>query len=270
MRRGTIRRWLGVFAAFAILVSWWPQSDAGAARRPRTLTVFAAASLTGTFEDIARTLERDQPDLDVRVVFAGSNQLALQLEQGARADVFASADSVWMGYLHARRLIVEEPRIFAGNRLVAIVPRANPARIAGLPDLAKPGVKLVLAAAAVPAGRYAREALRNLSRLPGFGDSFAARTLANLVSEEENVRAVVARVQIGEADAGLCYRSDATGPSARYLRVIDIPERANVKARYPIAVLAAAREREAAQAFVERTLSPAGQAILARYGFEPR
>ena len=239
-------------------------------RRPRTLTVFAAASLTGAFQDIARAIERDRPDLEVRLVFAGSNQLALQLEHGARADVFASADSIWMGYARARRLVAETPRVFARNRLVAIVPRTNPARIVALPDLAKPGVKLVLAAEAVPAGRYAREALRNLARMTGFGDRFAARALANLVSEEENVRAVVSRVQLGEADAGLCYRSDVTGPSARYLRVFEIPAAANVSASYPIAALAASRQGEAARAFVDRVLSAEGQAILARYGFEPR
>src|SRR5688572_14494308 len=191
---------IGIPALRWVIVGLWmlgaafPQEPAAAPRA--TLTVFAAASLRDAFEEIARALERETPGLRVRLALAGSNQLALQLAQGARADVFASADSIWMGYANARGLLASAPRVFARNRLVAIVPRTNPARIQGLGDLARPGVKLVLAVEAVPAGRYAREALARVARSPDFPDDFAARALKNLVSEEENVRAVVARVQI--------------------------------------------------------------------------
>jgi molybdate transport system substrate-binding protein len=149
--------------------------------------------------------------------------------------------------------------------MVAIVPRTNPARIGSLRDLAARR-KLVLTGAAVPAGRRAREVLGRLAEKPEYGADFARRTLANLVSEEENVRAVVTKVQLGEADAGFCYVSDALGPAARYLRTFVIPEDANILAEYPIAVLQSAPSSEAAQAFIERVLSAEGQ-VLARHGF---
>src|SRR5207247_7756162 len=135
-----------------------------------------------------------------RLNLAGSQQLAAQIEQGARADLFASADARWMAYLATRDLLDGAPRVFARNRLVVIVPRTNPARIGRLQDLARRGVKLVLGAPAVPVGQYSREALRNLSRIDGFGADYARRVLANLVSEEENVKSVVGKVQLGEAD----------------------------------------------------------------------
>src|SRR5262245_42559008 len=173
-----------------------------------TLTVFAAASLTDAFGKIGRQLEQEHPGLKVRFNFGGSNQLALQPESGAQADVFASADLAWMDHVAQRGLLGGDPRPFANNRLVVIVPRTNPARIGGLQDLAKHGVKLILAAESVPAGKYSRTILKNLSRLPGYGSDYPRRVLANLVSEEENVRGVVSKVQLGEADAGICYRSD--------------------------------------------------------------
>lgn len=237
------------------------------AKKTTTLTVFAAASLSEAFNEIGSQLEREHPGWKVRFNYAGSNQLALQIENGAKADVFASADQPWMQYLSERDRLSGAARTFARNRMVAIVPRTNPARIGSLLDLARPGVKLVLTGAAVPAGRYAREALRRLAEKPEYGEGFARRTLANLVSEEENVRAVVTKVQLGEADAGFCYVSDALGPAARYLRTFPIPEDVNVLADYPIAVLRSAPSSEAAQAFVERVLSAEGQKVLARHGF---
>jgi len=246
-----------------------PSPGAAATKATSTLTVFAAASLSDAFGEIGRQLERERPGLRVRFNFAGSNQLALQIEHGAQADVFASADPPWMDYVAQLGLMAETPRPFANNRLVVIVPRTNPARIRALPDLARRGVKLVLAAEAVPAGRYSREVLRHLSRRPGFGADFARRALANLVSEEENVRGVVAKVQLGEADAGLCYRSDALGAVARYVTVFPIADSLNVLAIYPIAIVKGARDAQGAQIFIDRVLSPAGQRVLARYGFIP-
>jgi molybdate transport system substrate-binding protein len=228
-----------------------------------TLTVFAAASLSDAFTDIGKSLERDMPGLHVRFNYGGSNTLALQIEQGAGADVFASADDQWMGHVRAKGLLAGNPQTFARNQLVAIVPRTNPARIAKLPDLARPGIKLVLAAEAVPAGHYSREVLKNLSRQPGYGPDFPRRTLANLVSEEDNV------VQLGEADAGICYRSDVTSAVSRYVRVFEIPDSLNVLASYPIAVLKDAEGSTPARLFVERVLSPQGQQVMQRYGFIP-
>jgi molybdate transport system substrate-binding protein len=236
---------------------------------PSTLTVYAAASLTEAFGELGRMFEREHPGLTVRFNFAGSQQLAAQLEQGAPADVFASADGHWMEYARSRGLIVGEAPVFARNRLVVIVPRGNPARLAGLRDLARPGVKIVLAAGAVPAGRYSREALRNLASAAGYPSAYDRRVLANVVSEEENVKGVVAKVQLGEADAGLAYRSDVTAAVSRHVRVLEIPDPYNVVASYPIALVASARNVEAARGFLHLVLSPGGQEVLQRHGLLP-
>ena len=240
-----------------------------ASQRSSDLQIFAAASLTDAFKEIARQLEAQRPGLVVRLNSAGSQQLAMQLEQGARADVFASADERWMSYAMERGLVSGEITVFARNRLVVIVPKTNPARIRGLQDLARGGLKLVLGADAVPVGRYSRIVLRNLACDPAFGSDFATLTLRNVVSEEENVKSVVGKVQLGEADAGIAYRSDVTPAVARLVRVIEIPNSANIVAEYPIAVVKDAQHPDAAKAFVEFVLSAQGQAILARRGLMP-
>jgi molybdate transport system substrate-binding protein len=236
---------------------------------PSVLTVFAAASLTDAFEELGALFRRGHPGTAVRFNFAGSQQLAAQLEHGASADVFASADQRWMARVQHLGLAAGEPAIFAHNRLVVVLPAANPARIERLEDLARPGLKLVLAAGAVPAGRYSREALRNLSRRPGFGPDYERRVLAGVVSEEENVKGVVAKVQLGEADAGIVYRSDVTPRIAAKLRVLDIPAAENMVALYPIVVLSASRAPEVARAFVELVRGAEGRAALARHGLTP-
>jgi molybdate transport system substrate-binding protein len=174
-----------------------------------------------------------------------------------------------MNYAKERGLLSGEPSIFAKNRLVVIIPRTNPARIQRLQDLARGGVKLVIGADAVPVGRYGRAVLRNLALDPAFGRDFAALTLRNVVSEEENVKSVVGKVQLGEADAGIVYRSDVTAAVARFIHVIEIPESANVIASYPIALVKDARESDTARAFVDLVLSRDGQRILERRGLIP-
>jgi molybdate transport system substrate-binding protein len=236
---------------------------------PSTLTVYAAASLTEAFRELGQTFEHQHPGLTVRFSFAGSQQLALQLEQGAPADVFASADQRWMGYAAERGLLDGEPTVFARNRLVVIVPRTNPARIRRLEDLARRGIKVVVAAETVPAGKYSREALEKLTHGEGFPEEYDRGVLANVVSQEENVKSVVAKVQLGEADAGMVYRSDVTPSVARYVRVLEIPERYNSIATYPIAVLKSARDAEAAREFVTLVASAAGQTVLQRHGLLP-
>ena len=242
---------------------------AAASSGTTTLHVFAAASLAEAFEEIAHEFERGHPGTEVQLNLAGSQQLSTQIEQGAGADVFASADRRWMDYLVERGLVAGEPAVFARNRLVVIVPRTNPARIGRLQDLARPGVKLVLGAEAVPVGKYSREVLQNLSRAEGFGAGFARRVLANVVSEEENVKSVVGKVQLGEADAGLCYRSDVTRAVSRFVRVLAIPDSANVLATYPIAVLRGAPRGGLAQDFMALVLSASGQRVLERHGLTP-
>ena len=205
----------------------------------------------------------------MRFNFAGSQQFALQLEQGARADVFASADQRWMEYAQEKKLTDGEPRIFAHNRLVVIVPQTNPGRIRRPEDLAKRGIKLVVGAEAVPVGKYTREAIQNLATQRGFPSGYAERVLGNVVSQEENVKSVVAKVQLGEADAGFVYRSDVTREVARYLTVLDIPEDANVLASYPIAVVAGSENAGAARAFVDLVTGPEGKRVLAKHGLIP-
>jgi molybdate transport system substrate-binding protein len=232
----------------------------------RDITVFAAASLTDAFRELGPLLSARRPGSAVRFNFAGSQQLAVQIEHGARADVFASADQRWMDYVQEQKLTDGAPRIFAHNRLVAIVPKANPGRIRKLNDLARRGIKLVVGAEAVPVGKYTREVVQNLARQEGFPTDYAERVMSNVVSHEENVKSVVAKVQLGEADAGFVYRSDVTAQLARYLDVLEIPDRANVLASYPIAVVAGTGNPDAARAFVELVLDPEGRAVLVKHG----
>ncbi len=159
--------------------------------------------------------------------------------------------------------------VFAQNRLVVIVPDDNPAQLRDLASLAGPGLKLVLAAEEVPVGQYTLEFLNKASAdSGGFGPDYKTKVLANVVSYEENVRAVLTKVQLGEADAGIVYATDAALPAADgSVQVIDIPTELNVVARYPIAALSGSPNPAAAQRFVVYVLSPAGQVILSKYGF---
>ena len=256
-------------ACFLLSVAAATTAAAQETSRPREITVYAAASLTEAFLELAPLLEQSSAPMRVRFNFAGSQQLAVQLEQGARADVFASADQRWMDYLAERKLTAGAPRIFAHNRLVAILPASNPARIRGLEDLSRRGVKLVVGAEAVPIGKYTREVIRRLERQKGIPPDYADKVLANVVSEEENVKSVVAKVQLGEADAGIVYRSDVTSRVASTVTVLQIPEGANVLASYPVAVLAGSSDPAGARAFVTLLLGSRGREVLARHGLVP-
>jgi molybdate transport system substrate-binding protein len=246
-----------------------PVSGTVAAPSSTTVSVFAAASLAGAFGEVARGFERTHAGVHVQLNLAGTQVLVAQIEQGARADVFASADAQWMATLKEHGHLDGEPQLFAHNRLVLIVPRTNPARIGKLADLARPGVKLVIGVEWVPVGRYGREMLAKLGAQPGYGDAFVRRALANVVSQEENVKGVVGKVQLGEADAGVCYRSDVTPPVARLVRVIEIPAEANVIADYPISLVAGAPHADLAREFVAKVLAADGQRVLERNGLIP-
>jgi molybdate transport system substrate-binding protein len=256
---------LGYLALFLAILPGPAPRAARSAPRP-ALTVFAAASLTDAFRDLGRAYEAAHPGASVRFSFAGSQQLAVQIEQGAPADVFASADRRWMEYARDKGVIDGDAPVFARNRLVVIVPRRNPARIRRLEDLARRGTKLVVAAGAVPAGSYTREMLAKLAATPGFPAGFDRQVLANVVSEEENVRSVVSKVQLGEADAGVVYRSDVTPPVARYVAELAIPDSANVIAEYPIARVKASANAAAAREFIALVTSDEGRRILERHG----
>ncbi len=254
-------------AVLAVLLA--APAAARAAAPTATLDVLAAASLSQPFDELGAAFERAHPGTKVRFSFAGSQTLAAQLAQGADADVFASADDRWMDDARAHGRIAGDPTPFARNRVVAIVPATDPGRVHDLRGFARGGLKLVVAADAVPVGRYTRVVLGKLSHEPGFPPDFAQRVLANVVSEEDNVKAVLGKVRLGEADGGFVYVSDATGAVRRYLHVIEIPAAASVVATYPVAVVRDAPHAELARAFVDLLLSPAGQAALARAGFEP-
>jgi molybdate transport system substrate-binding protein len=233
----------------------------------QTLTVFAASSLTDAFEEIATTFEADNPGLDVIFNFGSSSTLATQLAEGAPADIFASANTRQMQVALDAGRISGEPRIFARNLLVLITPAANPARIVSLRDLANPGVKVVVAAPEVPIRVYTDVMLARLASLPTYGDAYRSAVLANVVSEEENVRQVFLKVALGEADAGIVYGSDVTPDAAEQVLTIPIPRIVNSLAAYPIAITNDSSDSELARAFLDYVLSDDGQATLTRWGF---
>jgi molybdate transport system substrate-binding protein len=213
-------------------------------------TVFAAASLTDAFPKVAPS---------ARFSFAGSNTLAAQIRQGAPADVFASANTTLPEALH-KDGFCSKPVVFTRNTLVLIVPSSNPADIHSVYDLRRKGIKLVIAAPGVPVGSYTVQVLKNMN---------LTSVLKNVVSRENDVREVLAKVALNEADAGFVYSTDArTVP--KKVKVLKIPAWAQPKVQYGICVVSASHNKAAASAFVKRVLSPAGQTILLRYGFLPR
>jgi len=229
------------------------------------LTVFAAASLTEAFERVAADLEAAHPGLDISYSFAGSQALVTQLREGARADVFASANEAQMSAARDNGNVTGPAPAFARNRLTVVVPAANPAGIASAGDLVKEGVKLVLAQPEVPAGKYARQAVCAMAADPAFGADFARRVAANVVSEEEDVRDVLAKVELGEADAGIVYVTDALAGGDQ-VSTAEIPAAFNPVASYPVAAVAGGDEA-LADAFIGYLLSEDGQATLATFGF---
>ena len=233
---------------------------------PQTLTVFAAASLTDAFTEIGAAFDAANPGVTVTLNFAGSQALRTQIEEGAPADVFASASGKEMDTLVTGSFVTKDvPQIFLTNKLVVILPADNPAALEKLEDLTKPGIKLVLAAEEVPVGNYARQALDKMNG--SFGTDFKDKVLANVVSNEDNVKQVVAKVQLGEADAGIVYISDAI--AAPELKIIEIPADLNVIAKYPIAPLTKSENADLAAKFTEYVLSAEGQAVLQKWGFAP-
>jgi molybdate transport system substrate-binding protein len=235
---------------------------------PRTLTVFAAASLTDAFTEIGHNFEAAHPGVSVALNFAGSQTLSTQIIQGASADVFASANKAEMDKVVTANLITTDaPRNFLTNQLIVILPANNPAKIQTLQDLSKPGMKIVLADKTVPAGKYALQILDNMVKDALFGADFKTKVLSNVVSNETDVKQVVAKVQLGEADAGIAYVSDAI--AAPELKTIKIPANLNVIAKYPIAALAKAPQAQLVADFIAYVLSSDGQAILKNWGFTP-
>lgn len=243
-----------------------PAAAAAAIPEPKTLTVFGAASLTNALEEIGDAFEAANPGVTVEFNFAGSQTLRTQIEQGAQADVFASANTQEMDALVIENFVpADSARIFVTNQLVVVMPADNPAGVIALVDLTRPGLKVVLAAREVPVGNYALQVLDKLD--VSLGTGFKEKVLANVVSYENDVKQVVAKVQLGEADAGIVFSSDAV--AAPQLQKINIPEENNVAAQYPLAALTNSQNPELAQAFIGFVLSAEGQAVLQKWGFQP-
>ncbi|MEI6776352.1 MAG: molybdate ABC transporter substrate-binding protein [Chloroflexales bacterium] len=232
-----------------------------------TLNVFAAASLTDAFKAIAPAFEAAHPGVKIVYNFAGAQQLAAQINEGAPADVFASANKKQIDVVIASSKIISgTAQTFVRNRLVVITPKANPAGITSLKDLAKPGLKLIFEAKAVPAGQYSLDFLTKASKLPEYTSAYSPTVLANVVSYEDNVRSVLSKIVLGEGDAGIVYTTDAA-TDVEHIGTITIPDELNVIAVYPIAPLAESKVPDLAKAFVTYVLSPEGQQVLLKYGF---
>ncbi len=233
------------------------------------IIVFAASSLTDAFGEIGQNFQAAYPGAWVTFNFASSSALRTQLEQGARADVFASANQQEMARARESNVTAGEEKIFARNRLVVIVPRTNPGGVARLRDLSKPGLKFVTAAPEVPVGVYTQDMLDRLSQDPAFGSDFKDRVNGNIVSRETNVRQVVAKINLGEADAAVVYATDVTPDLSDGIKAINIPDQYNTLAAYPIATAMPASNPRGADAFVSYVTGPAGQEVLKKWGFIP-
>jgi molybdate transport system substrate-binding protein len=220
---------------------------------PAEIKVFAAASLTAAFDRIGQDYTAANPNTKVTFNFAGSQALATQIQQGAPADVFASADTANMGKVAS---LVGTPKNFASNLLRIVVAKGNPKAVKGLEGLSNPDLKVVLAAPEVPAGKYAQQALA------------AQHVTVKPVSLEDNVKAVVTKVSLGEADAGIVYVTDVTAGGDK-VEGVDIPNDQNVPATYPIATVKASTHQSQAQAFMALVVSDQGQQVLSSFGFLP-
>jgi molybdate transport system substrate-binding protein len=234
------------------------------------LDVFAAASLTEPFREIGAAFEAAHPEVNLVFNFAGSQQLAYQLEQGAPADIFASANERQMEVVIQAGLITpgtEQP--FANNLLAIAVPIDNPADIHTYQDLARQDLLLVMADESAPAGRYSLEFLDKAAQENELGEVYKDNVLENVVSYEANVKAVLNKVALGEADAGIVYISDLSVENTDRITLVEIPEALNSLATYPIAVLKGSPNADLAAAFIEFARSQEGQAILLKHGFKP-
>jgi len=221
-----------------------------------SISVFAAASLTDAFKALGTSFEKENSGVTVKLNFAGSPTLVTQIENGAQADVFASADTTNMDRLKTDGFTTGSPKVFAHNKLEIVVAPGNPKHIATLADLTKPGLVYISAGPTVPAGKYAAQALDKA------GVKVTPKSL------ETDVKSVLSKVQLGEADAGIVYATDVNAAGDKVTGV-DIPDQYNVVATYPVAVVKGSANSPTANSFIEYVVSSAGQALLASYGFQP-
>jgi molybdate transport system substrate-binding protein len=242
-------------------------SGGGGGEQGGTLTIFAASSLTDAFGELANTFEEQNQGVEVKQTFGASSDLLAQIQQGAPADVFASAAEEEMDIAVDDGLVSCKPEVFVKNREVIMVPKDNPANISSLEDMARPDIKLVLAAKDVPAADYAVEILGEANK--EYGQDFEDYVLSNVVSREADVRASVNRVVVGDADATFGYASDYTPDIRDKVKIIPIPPDLNIIATYPIAALKDAKDPELARKWVDLVTSEEGQKVLEKWNFEP-
>ena len=228
-------------------------SSGGSSGSANEIKVFAAASLTAAFNELGQQYTSANGGTKVTFNFAGSQALATQIQQSAPADVFAAADLANMDKV---KDLVGTPQSFASNLLAIVVEKGNPRGVEGLDDLGNSDLKVVLAAEEVPAGKYAKQLLDK------------AGVSVTPVSQEDNVKAVVTKVSLGEADAGIVYVTDVAAGGDK-VEGVDIPGPQNVTATYPIATVKAGKAKDKAQAFVDLVLSGQGQRVLEQFGFLP-
>jgi molybdate transport system substrate-binding protein len=270
MQRWIIVSWMLVVVLVLAACSGTPPPETGVQQLEGELTVFAAASLTESFTQIGQDFEAANPGTTVVLNFANSQQLAQQLGQGAPADVFAAANPRQMDVaIEAGRIEAGTQQVFVHNRLVVVVPADNPGGVETLDDLAQPGLKLVLAAEDTPIGDYSLAYLDKAAASDEFASGYREALLDNVVSYEQTVKAVLTKVVLGEADAGIVYTSDVTPNVADEVQQIAIPDELNTIATYPIAVVSDSEQPALADAFLSYVLSPAGQGTLADFGFIP-
>jgi len=231
------------------------------------LTIYGAASLKSAIDQAKTAWETGHPGSKLTIATDSSAALETQIEQGAPADVFLSADTTNPKKLVDKGLAAAPVTSFAGNQLTVIVPSANPAGIETPADLARPGIKVIAAGDAVPITKYAGQLVANLARQSGYPADFVAAYSANIASKEDNVKAVVAKIELGEGDAGIVYVTDAKASTK--VATIDVPAGANVPAAYAGVVVKASPNPAAAEAFLDWFAGPDGRAILASFGFLP-
>jgi molybdate transport system substrate-binding protein len=248
VKGAAVRTLLAALAGVAVFVALGAGAASG--RMQAGVTVYAAASLTDVFPAI---------DKGNTYSFAGSNALATQITNGAPADVFASANTTLPAQLFANG-VVEKPVVFTRNTLVIVVPKANPAGVKSIYDLSKSGTKIVVANSAVPVGAYTLQVLDQMG--------LRASISANFVSQETDVRTVLSKVQLGQADAGFVYATDAR-TLAGDVTAVKVPAWAQPKIAYSMAVVSRSQNKAAAQAFINQVLSKSGQATMLKYGFLP-
>jgi molybdate transport system substrate-binding protein len=256
-----------LLALAIVLAGCGGSGGGGGEEQGGTLTILAASSLTDAFGQLGNTFEKQNPGTTVKASYGASSDLLAQIQQGAPADVFASAAEEEMDSAVKDDLAYGKPEIFVKNREVIMVPKDNPANINSLEDMSKPDIKLVLAAKDVPAADYAVEILGKADK--EYGSGFKQDVLSNVVSREADVRASVNRVVVGDADATFGYASDYTPDIRNKVKVIPIPPGLNIIATYPIAALKDAKDQALAKKWVDLVTSSEGQKVLKKWNFEP-